>query len=161
VAKGKKKQKPKPKPEVTVLCRNKKARFNYFIDETLEAGIALLGSEVKSAKEGRVSLAEAYVILTDGEAFLTGAHIAEWPYSHQRNHEPTRRRKLLLHKKEIKRLYGKTQEKGYTLVPIVMYIRRGKIKVEVGLARGKRKYDKRETIRKKDEKREQEQTRTR
>jgi SsrA-binding protein len=141
-----------------VLARNRKARFDYFIDSTFEAGVALKGSEVKSVKAGRVSLKEAYVDIRRGEAFLIGSHIAEWPFANLQNHKPTRTRKLLLHKGEIRRLQGKVQERGYTLVPVSMYLKRGIIKLEVGLARGKRKYDKRESIRRKDQLREQEQS---
>ena len=117
----------------------------------------LVGSEVKSIRQGRVSLKEAYVTLRGGEAYLIGAHVAEWPYASVQNHEPTRPRKLLLHKYELRRLHGKVAERGYTLVPLSLYLKRGRIKLEVGLARGKRKYDKRETLRKKDQKKEQEQ----
>ncbi len=155
MGKGKHKKKKKG-PGPSYLCRNKKARHDYFIEETFEAGIVLQGSEVKSLRAGRASLTEAYVVIHEGEAYLIGAHVSEWPYSHARNHEPTRRRKLLLHAKEIKRLMGKIQEKGYTLVPLSMYLKNGKIKLEVGLAKGKRKYDKREAIRKKDQQRDQE-----
>ena len=152
------KKRSKGGPETDVLARNRKARFDYFIDSTFEAGIALRGSEVKSIKAGRVSLKEAYVDIRNGEAFLTGAHVAEWPYANIDGHSPTRPRKLLLHKGEIRRLQGKVQERGYTLVPISLYLKRGIIKLEVGLARGKRKYDKRESIKRKDQLREQEQS---
>ncbi len=150
---GKGKKKKKKGPQRSFLCRNKKARHDFFIEETLEAGIVLQGSEVKSIRAGRVSLNEAYVAIHEGEAFLVGAHVSEWPYSHARNHEPTRRRKLLLHAREIRRLIGKIQEKGFTLVPLSMYLKNGKIKVEIGLAKGKRKYDKREAIRRRDQER--------
>jgi len=145
-----KKKKSKHEPEGVILCRNRKARFNYEIEETLEAGIALKGSEVKSIRTGRASLNEAFVIIEREEAFVVGAHVAEWPFSHALNHKPTRRRKLLLHKREILRLMGKVREKGLTLIPLFLYAKNGKIKVSVGLARGKRQYDKRQDIRKRD-----------
>lgn len=141
------------------FARNKKARHEYHIEDTFEAGIALMGSEVKSIREGRASLKEAYVAVEGEEVFLVGAHVAEWPFSHMRNHHPTRRRKLLLHKREILRLKGKVRERGYTLVPLSFYPKNGRIKLEVGLARGKRKYDKREAIKRKDQLREEAQER--
>ncbi len=144
----------KKKTHPGVLCVNKKARHDYFIEESFEAGLVLLGSEVKSIRSGRVSLSEAYVTIEGGEAFLVGAHVAEWPFAHARNHEPRRRRKLLLHRRELKRLLGKVREKGYTLVPLKLYLKNGKIKLEVGLAKGKKKYDKREDIRRRDLERE-------
>ncbi len=147
------------KPAEKTFARNRKARHEYHIEDTFEAGLVLLGSEVKSIRMGSVSLNEAYVAIHGTEAFLVGAHVAEWPFGHLRNHEPLRRRKLLLHKREIIRLKVKVNEKGYTLVPLSLYPRNGRIKLKFGLARGKRKYDKREAIKKKDQLREQAQER--
>jgi len=125
---------------------NKKARFDYFIEDTFEAGMVLVGSEVKSLREGRVNIKDGYVRITEGEAFLIGVHINTYPYAHQFNHEPERDRKLLLHKREIQRLYGKVREKGLTLVPLRIYFRNGKAKLEFGLAKGKKAYDRREDL---------------
>ena len=138
---------------IKVIARNKKARFEYFIEDKFEAGLVLVGTEVKSLREGKVSLKDSYGSVRDGEVFLVGAHIT--PYSHGThiNHKPERERKLLLHKREIKKLYGKTREKGFTLVPLSIYFKKGKAKLEIGLGKGKAKYDKREAIKKKDERR--------
>jgi SsrA-binding protein len=149
---GRKKQKPLPDGR-KIIAKNRKARHDYHVEETLEAGVALQGSEVKSARDGRVSLTDAYAVIEQGEAWLMNAHIAEYPFSHMRNHEPRRRRKLLLHRREIDRLVAKVREKGFTITVLSMYFKKGKIKVELGLAKGRRAYDKREAIRKKDEKR--------
>lgn len=142
-----------------VFVRNRKARHEFHIEDTFEAGLVLTGSEVKSIRQSSASLNEAYVAVHGEEVFLVGAHVAEWPYSHIRNHVPTRRRKLLLHKREIVRLKVKVKERGYTLVPLALYSKQGRIKLQVGLARGKRKYDKRESIKRKDQLREQAQER--
>jgi len=131
-----------------LLCQNKKAYHDYFIEETREAGIVLVGTEVKSLRLGKGNLKDSYVQVEEGEAFLHHTHISPYPYGHQFNHEPERVRKLLLHKREIRRLMGKTQERGYTLVPLKMYFKNGKIKVELGLAKGKTLYDKRQTLQK-------------
>ncbi len=131
-----------------VLCQNKKAFHDYFIEETFEAGIVLEGTEVKSLRAGKGNLKDSYVQVDEGEAFLHHTHISQYPYAHQFNHEPERVRKLLLHKREIHRLTGKTQERGYTLVPLKMYLKDGKIKVELGLAKGKTHSDKREDLKK-------------
>ncbi|MCX5909212.1 MAG: SsrA-binding protein SmpB, partial [Deltaproteobacteria bacterium] len=117
-----------------VLCQNKKAFHEYFIEETFEAGIALQGTEVKSLREGQVNLKDSYVQIEDEEAFLHNTHISPYPYGHQFNHDPERTRKLLLHKREIRRLFGKTQQRGYTLVPLKIYLKDGKIKIAIGLA---------------------------
>lgn len=131
----------------TIISHNRKARFEYFINDTLEAGILLQGSEVKSARLGQVSLVEGFVSETRGELFLLQANIAKYPYANQFNHEPTRPRKLLLKKPEITRLLAAIQKKGATVVPISMYFNeKGKIKLELGLAQGKKQVDKRETI---------------
>lgn len=133
---------------VKVVCTNRKAYHDYFIDETIEAGIALLGSEVKALREGRANLTDSYVQVRDGQAYLVGCHIS--PYSHGGafNHEALRERKLLLHKKEILRLHGKIKEKGFALIGLKIYFSKGRAKIALGLARGKKLYDKREAIKK-------------
>jgi SsrA-binding protein len=137
-----------------VLATNKKAFHDYFILEQLEAGIALLGTEVKSIRAGRINLKESYASVRAGEAYLLDCHVSPYSHGNRENHEPTRPRKLLLHSREIGKLIGKTQEKGLTLVPLRVYLKRGKIKVELGVARGKKLYDKRETERRKEVERE-------
>ncbi|HET9882193.1 MAG TPA: SsrA-binding protein SmpB [Candidatus Binatia bacterium] len=131
------------------VCINRQARHNYFIEETYEAGLMLLGSEVKSLRDGKANLTDSYARIHKGEAFLVNAHVSHYPGANQFNHEPTRTRKLLLHAREIERLTGKTKERGLTLVPLRLYFKNGKAKVELGLARGKKLYDKRETLRRK------------
>jgi SsrA-binding protein len=137
-----------------LIASNKKAFHEYFVLEKYEAGLALVGTEVKSAREGRVNLKEAYALVRDGEAFLLNCHISPYTYGNRENHDPTRTRKLLLHRQEIRKLIGKTQEKGLTLVPLRVYLKRGRVKVELGLARGKKTHDKRETERTKEADRE-------
>ncbi len=132
------------------IVRNKKARFDYEIIESFEAGIVLVGSEVKSIRQKKASIQESYARIKNGEIYLTGMNIAIYEMANRFNHEPLRERKLLLHKREIKRLIGKVQEKGFTLVPLRLYFKDGKVKVEVGLARGKAKYDKRRDIQKRE-----------
>lgn len=137
-----------------VACTNKKARRDYHIDDTLEAGLVLWGNEVKSLRDARANLMDAYAWVQEGEVWLSGLHIS--PYSHTRIEEqdPTRDRKLLLHAKEISRLAVKIQEKGYTVVPLRIYFKRGIAKVELGLGKGKKLYDKREDVKKADARRE-------
>ena len=143
------------KPQKRLIAKNKKAFFNYEILETYEAGIALLGTEVKSVREGRISLKESYAEVKDGEVFLIHCHISPYEAANRFNHDPLRERKLLLHKREIKRLSGKIREKGLTLVPTKVLINeKGRVKVEIGLAKGKRAYQKRDTIRERDRDRE-------
>lgn len=137
-----------------VFATNKKAFHDYFIMEKFEAGISLLGTEVKAIREGRLNLKDSYALVQGGEAFLFNCHISPYSHGNRENHEPTRTRKLLLHQKEIKKLIGKTQEKGLTLVPLRVYLKRGKIKIELGVARGKKLIDKRETVRRKEADRE-------
>ncbi len=138
-----------------LIAKNKKAFFNYEILETHEAGISLVGSEVKSIREGRISLKESYAEIKGGEVFLVNCHVSPYEASNRFNHEPLRERKLLLHRREIKRLTGKVQERGLTLVPTKVQINdKGKVKVELALAKGKRIYQKRETIRERDRDRE-------
>jgi SsrA-binding protein len=137
-------------PGEKLIASNKKAYHNYFILDKTEAGIVLLGTEVKSAREGRVNLKDSYGLVRQGEVFLLNCHISPYTHGNRQNHEPTRTRKLLLHAKEIRRLVGKAQEKGLTLVPLRVYLKRGRIKVEIGIARGKKLIDKRETERRKE-----------
>ncbi|HYA01901.1 MAG TPA: SsrA-binding protein SmpB [Syntrophobacteria bacterium] len=143
-------------PHIKIVCQNKKARHDYHILEVIEAGMVLVGTEVKSLREGRANLKDSYARIKNGELFLVQAHIS--PYSHTAygNHDPERVRKLLVHNRELKRLTGKTQEKGLTLVPLKVYFKNGKAKVELALASGKKSYDKRETLKRKDQKREME-----
>ena len=131
-----------------VITVNRRARHDYFIDETFEAGMVLTGSEVKSLRDGRANLKDSYARIAKGEAFLVNAHISAYPAANQFNHEPTRTRKLLLHKREIRRLSGRVSERGLTLIPLRLYFKKGRVKAELGLARGKKLYDKRETMRK-------------
>ena len=140
--------------ENRIVCRNRKASHDYFIDERMEAGMVLLGSEVKSLREARGSLVDSYAKITNGEIFLHKMHITPYLHAHHVRLDPTRTRKLLLNKREIKRLIGKTEEKGYTLIPTKVYFSRGKAKVELALAKGKRKYDKRRALKEKELKRE-------
>jgi SsrA-binding protein len=140
------------------VCVNRQARHNYFIDEIYEAGLVLHGSEVKSLRDGKANLKDGFARIQKGEAFLFNIHISPYPGANQFNHEPTRPRKLLLHGREIERLTGKTKERGFTLVPLRLYFKNGKAKVELGLARGKKLYDKRETLRRKEAQREVERS---
>ena len=138
---------------VKVVATNRKAFHEYFISDTFEAGIALLGTEIKSVRAGRVSLQDGYVSFEQGEAWLLNIHIAQYDPASRQNHDPKRRRKLLLHRREIDRLAAKVQEKGFTVIPTRLYLKDGRAKVEIGLAKGKRLYDKRETIAKRDSQR--------
>jgi SsrA-binding protein len=140
-------------PEQTVAL-NRKARHEYHVEETLEAGLVLTGTEIKSIRAGRANLAEAYARIERGEAWLIGAHIAPYEQASRFNHEPTRTRKLLLHRDQIAELVGKTQTRGYTLVPLRLYLRDGLAKVELGLARGRKAHDKRRVIAERDARRE-------
>jgi SsrA-binding protein len=139
---------------VKIVAENRKARHDYHLDEQFEAGMVLTGTEVKSLRMGRANLKDAYAKVVNGEVFLYQMHISAYPFAYYDNHDPLRPRKLLLHAHEIKRLYGKVNEKGYALVPLRIYFKRGKVKAVIALARGKRSYDKREAIRKRDETRE-------
>lgn len=136
-----------------LISNNKKAFHDYFIDERIEAGIELFGTEVKSVRAGNVNLKDSYVSLKTGEAILIGMHISPYEQGNIFNRDPLRERRLLLHKKEIMRLIGKTKEKGYSLIPISTYFLGSKVKVELGLARGKKTYDKRASIAERDAKR--------
>ncbi|MBW1849998.1 MAG: SsrA-binding protein SmpB [Deltaproteobacteria bacterium] len=146
---------------IKTVCQNKKARYEYFIDEVMEAGIVLLGAEVKSLREGRASLVDSYARVKKGEVFLHNMHITPYPFAHHVQLDPMRIRKLLLNKREIRRLIGKTEEKGYTLVPTKAYFTRGRAKVELALAKGKRKYDKRRALKEKELKRDMEEAKKR
>ena len=148
MAKGKESQK--------LIANNKKAYHDFFIDETYECGIALHGTEVKSMRMGKCSIKEAFVRIEDGEVFVYGMHVSPYEKGNIFNKDPLRVKKLLLHMYEINKLLGKIKEKGYTLVPLQVYFKDGKVKVEIGLARGKKLYDKREAIAKKDQRREAE-----
>ena len=139
-----------------LVANNKKAYHDFFIDETYEAGIALHGTEVKSLRMGKCSIKEAFIRIENGEVFVYGMHVSPYEKGNIFNKDPLRVKKLLLHKAEINKLAGKVAEKGYTLVPLQVYLTRGKVKVEIGLARGKKLYDKRADIAKKDMKREAE-----
>jgi SsrA-binding protein len=139
---------------IKVVATNRRAFHDYFVDERIEAGLALTGTEIKSIRAGRVNLRDAYASIDKGEAWLVGAHIAPYDHGNRYNHEPTRTRKLLLHKDEIDSLAGKIGRSGYTLIPLQLHLKRGRAKVELGVARGKRSYDKRESIARRDAQRE-------
>jgi len=144
-----------PQMKDRTVVTNRKARHDYFIDETYEAGIVLTGTEIKSVRAGRVNLRDSYVQVKDGELWLVDTHIAPYKEAGRSSHEPKRPRKLLMHRHEINRLQGKVQEKGYTIVPLRLYLKDNKwAKVEIALARGKKLYDKRQAIRKRDIQRE-------
>lgn len=147
------------KPHIKIIAENRKARYNYFIEDQLEAGLVLKGTEVKSLRMGKANLKDAYARVKDGEVFVYQMHISPYPFAYYDNHDPLRPRKLLLHKREIKRLISKVNEKGFTLVPLKIYFIAGKAKITLALAKGKRKYDKREAIRRRDEKRDMERAR--
>ena len=132
------------------LSVNRQASHNYYLEDRYEAGVALTGTEVKSARNGRVQLKDSYAMIKDGELWLLNCHISPYDFGNIFNHDPTRTRKLLLHREEIRRLIGKTRERGYSLVPTRMYLKGGRIKVELALAKGKREYDKRETERRRE-----------
>ncbi|AUD64929.1 SsrA-binding protein [Tenericutes bacterium MZ-XQ] len=133
-----------------IISQNKKARHDYFIEETYEAGMKLMGSEIKSIRQGKVNLSDSYVTFKDGEAFILNMHISKYDYSNRFNHDETRTRKILLHKNEILKLFGKTREQGYAVIPLKVYLKEGLAKVEIGLAKGKKDYDKRQTLKEKD-----------
>ena len=137
-----------------LIAENRKARFDFFIEDQYEAGMVLVGTEVKSVRLGRVNLKDSYAKIVNGEVFVYQMHIGSYPFAYYDNHEPLRIRKLLLHSTEIRKLTAKLNEQGFTLIPLRVYIKDGKIKMTLGLARGKRKYDKRDTIRKRDQDRE-------
>lgn len=135
------------------IAQNRRASHDYFIEDTYEAGIVLQGTEIKSIRAGRVSIQDAHARVNNGEMYIINMHIAPYEQGNRHNHEPTRTRKLLLHRKQIDTLVGLTQRQGYTVVPLRVYIKRGNAKVLIGLAKGKRLYDKRETLKRKEMKR--------
>lgn len=136
--------------DIKVIAKNRKARFNFEIIETYEAGIELKGTEVKSVRMSKINISEGYASIDNGEVFLKQVHISPYEQGNIFNVDPLRVRKLLLHKSEINKLIGETTQKGYTLVPLMVYLKRGKVKIELGLAKGKKLYDKRESLAKKD-----------
>jgi SsrA-binding protein len=144
---------------IKVIAENRKARFNYIIDDVFEAGLLLKGTEVKSLRQGRVNLKDAYARIKNGEIYVYQMHISPYPFAYYDNHDPLRPRKLLMHKREIERLNSKVNEQGYTLVPLKIYFKKGKAKISLALARGKKQYDKRETIRRRDQQREMDRAR--
>lgn len=142
-----------PDPEKQIIATHRRARFDYEILDTYEAGLVLVGPEVKSLRAGKANLSDAYATVRRGEAWLHNAHISPYDKAGRNNPEPTRERKLLLHRNEIERLQGKLGERGLTLIPLKLYFKNGRAKAQLGLARGKRTYDKRQTIRKREEER--------
>lgn len=141
-------------PPGSTLANNRRATFNYEILERYEAGIVLHGSEVKSIRDGKISLAESYAQFQGHELFLMGAHVAEFPQAHRRNHEMVRARKLLLHRRQLDKLHEEVQQAGLTVIPLAVYLKDGRIKVELGLGRGKKVHDKRAAIKERDQQRE-------
>lgn len=144
----------KDREHVKVVAVNRRATHDYFIDDRFEAGLVLTGTEIKSIREGRVNLREGYARITGNEAWLTNVHIAPYEQGNRYNHEPLRDRKLLLHRDEIAELVGRSRQRGYTIVPLQLYLKHGRAKVELGLGRGKREFDKRESIAKREAQRE-------
>lgn len=144
-----------------IIATNKDARFRFFIEDTFEAGVSLLGTEVKSLRAGKVQMSDAYVFFRNGEAFLSNMHIAEYSHGNRENHQPLRERKLLLHRKELDQLSAAVNEQGRTIVPTQMYFSKGKAKVEVAIAKGKKLHDKRADLKEKEAKREMDRNRKR
>jgi len=142
-----------PKNAIKIIAVNRRARHDFFIVDEYEAGLVLQGTEVKSLRLGKVNLKDSYARILDGEVFVYQLHIGAYPFAYYNNHDPLRTRKLLLHRQEIKRLYSKVNEKGHTLVPLKLYFKGGKVKLSLALAKGKRQYDKREAIKRRDEQR--------
>ncbi|MCJ7840255.1 SsrA-binding protein SmpB [Lederbergia sp. NSJ-179] len=142
-----------PKGEGKLIAQNKKARHDYFIEETYEAGMVLQGTEIKSIRAGRVNLKDSFARIQNGELYLHNVHISPYEQGNRYNHDPLRTRKLLLHRKEISKLIGESKEQGYSIIPLKIYIKNGYAKVLIGLAKGKKKYDKREELKLKEAKR--------
>ncbi len=142
--------------ELQTVSRNKKAYHDYFVIDSYEAGIELFGTEVKSVRQGKINLKDAWCTIDDGELFVNGMHISPYEFGNIFNRDPMRKRKLLMHKREINRLFGEIKQQGYTLVPLSAYFKKGKLKIQVGLCKGKKNYDKRESIARKDAQREAE-----
>jgi len=140
----------KTKPGLKIISNNRKAKFNYFFNEFFEAGIVLRGSEVKSLREGKANISEAYAFDNNGEIYLINSHIPAYKESSYHNHNPRRNRKLLLNKKEINKLIGRMNREGFTLIPTKLYFKKGKAKVEIAVGKGKKQYDKRHTKKKRD-----------
>ena len=136
----------KTNPGLKIICLNRKASFNYFFEQLIEAGIVLKGSEIKSIRNGKVNISESYAVEKGGEIFLLNSHIASYKEASYSDHNPTDERKLLFNKKEVNKLIGKVNRDGFSLIPTKMYFKKGKAKVEVAIAKGKKKYDKRQTI---------------
>lgn len=132
------------------IAENKKARFNYFVEDSIECGVALEGTEVKSVKNGNISFSDSFAEIINDEIWLKNFHISEYAFSSVFNHNPTRAKKLLLHREQIKRLVRKTDEKGYTLIPLDVYLKNGRVKISLGVCKGKKLFDKRETIKSRD-----------
>ena len=142
--------KKKTNSGLKIISLNRKASFNYFFESILEAGIVLKGSEIKSVRNGKVNIADSYGIIKDGEVFLINSHIASYKQASYINHDPIQERKLLLNKREINKVVGKIQREGFSLIPTKMYFKKGKAKIEIAIAKGKKQYDKRETKKKRD-----------
>jgi len=135
--------KKKTNPGLKIICLNRKASFNYFFEDLIEAGIVLKGSEIKSVREGKINIADSYAVEKNGEIILINSHIAQYKHASITNHKPMDERKLLLNKREINKLVGKMQREGFTIVPTKMYFKKGKAKLEIAVAKGKKQYDKR------------------
>lgn len=146
------------KERYKIISENRKARHDYFIEDEYEAGMVLLGTEVKSLRLGRANLKDSYAKIRNGEVFVYQMHIGPCPFAYYGNHDPLRTRKLLLNRQEINKLSSKVNDKGHSLIPLRVYFKNGKVKISIALAKGKRQYDKRETIKKRDEKREMDRT---
>ena len=146
---------------IKIVTENRKARYNYHIEEQIEAGMVLLGTEVKSLRSGRANLKDAYGRMKNGEMFIYQMHISPYPFAYYDNHDPLRPRKLLLNKSELKRMNAKIREKGFSVIPLRVYFKNGKAKITIALARGKRKYDKRESIKNREMKREMDRAKKR
>ena len=154
MAKKQREGQAKAPPVINSLVQNRKARYVYHVVEKMEAGVVLVGSEVKSIRDGKATLLDAFADLNNGEVWLHQMDIGVYPHAHARNHDPRRKRKLLLHRSEIERLIGKVREKGYTMVPLQLYEKHGRVKVELALAHGKQEYDRRQDVRKREAQRE-------
>ena len=142
--------KKNPTHGLKIICLNRKARFNYFFEDIFEAGIVLKGSEVKSIRNGKVNISDSYAVDKDGEIILVNCHISSYKESSYNDHNPTKIRKLLLNKREISKLIGKINREGFTLIPTRMYFKRGKVKIEIAVAKGKKRYDKRQVKKRRD-----------
>ena len=147
-------RKPMTKDHIKLIAENRKARHEYFIEDRYEAGLVLLGTEVKALRQGRANLKDSYARFRKGDLYVHQMHISPYPFAYYNNHEPLRTRKALMHSHELRQLIGKLNEKGYSLIPLRLYFRGSKVKVELALAKGKRQYDKRQTIRNREEQRE-------